>query len=107
MPLHMSLPKNSNSPSWLAQPVPDGGVRKRLHTDPKVQNGYMLAIDKLVPDEECAQVRSELRQYISEHGVFGTLHTTKDRERLNHIHWWNMYGNGATYLHKLVVRVLQ
>ena len=27
------------SPSWLAQPAPGGGVRKRPHTDPKVQNG--------------------------------------------------------------------
>ena len=95
------------SPSCLAQPAPRGGVRKRPHTDLEVQNGYMLALDKLVLDEEeCAQVRSELSQYISEHGVFGTLHATKDRERLNPIRWWNMYGSGATYLHKLVVRVL-
>ena len=35
------------------------------HTDSEVQNGYMLALDKLVPDEEeCAQVQSELSQYI-------------------------------------------
>ena len=73
------------SPSWLTQPAPGGGVRKRPHIDPKVQNGYMLALDKLVPDEECAQVRSELSQYIREHGVFGTLHATKDRERLDPI----------------------
>ena len=56
--------------------------------------------------EESAQVRSELSQYISEDGVFGTLHATKDRERLNPIRWCNRYGSGATYLHKLVVRVL-
>ena len=49
------------------------------HTNPEVQNGYMLALDKLVLDEEeCAQVRSELSKYISEHGVFGNLHATKD-----------------------------
>ena len=67
----------------------------------------MLALDKLAPDEEeCAQVRSELSQYISEHGVFGTLHATKDQERLDPIRWWNMYGSGATYLHKLAARVL-
>ena len=83
MPLHMSLvltPKYY-SPSWLVQPTFGGVVKKRPHIDPEVQNGYMLALDKLVPDEEeCAQVRSELSQYISEHGVFGTLHATKDRE---------------------------
>ena len=43
------------SPSWLAQLAPGGGVRKRPHIDPKVQNEYMLALDKLVHDEEeCA-----------------------------------------------------
>ena len=57
----------------MAQPALGGGVRKRPHTDPEMQNGYMLALDKLVPnEEECAQVRSELSQYISERGVFGT-----------------------------------
>jgi hypothetical protein len=67
----------------------------------------MLALDKLVPDEEeCAQVRSELSKYISEHGVFGNLHATKDRDRLGAIEWWNMYGSLAKTLHKLVVKVL-
>jgi hypothetical protein len=46
----------------------------------------MLALDKLVPDdEECAQVQSELSKYISEHGVFANLHATKDQDRLNPI----------------------
>jgi hypothetical protein len=95
------------SPSWLAQPTPGGGVRRKPHTDPEVQNGYMLALDKLVPEEEeCAQVRSELSKYISEHGVFGNLHATKDQDRLSSIEWWNMYGSSTTYLHKLAVRVL-
>jgi hypothetical protein len=67
----------------------------------------MQALDKLVPDEEeCAQVRSELSEYISEHGAFGSLYATKDRDRLDPIRWWNMHGSGATYLHKLAVRVL-
>ena len=67
----------------------------------------MLALDKLVLDEEeCAQVWSELNQYISEQGFFGTLHATKYWERLNPIRWWNVYGSGATYLHKLAVKVL-
>ena len=55
------------SPSWLAQPTPGGGVKKRPHTHPEVQNGYMLALDKLVPDEEeCTQVRNKLSKYINE-----------------------------------------
>jgi hypothetical protein len=67
----------------------------------------MLALDKLVPDEEeCAQVRSELRKYISEHEVFGNLHATKDRDKLGAIEWCNMYGSPAKNFHKLVVKVL-
>jgi hypothetical protein len=31
------------SPSWLAQPALWGGVRRKPHTDPEVQNGYILA----------------------------------------------------------------
>jgi hypothetical protein len=53
---HLFTPKYY-SPSWLAQPTPRGGVRRKPHMDPEVQNGYMLALDKLVLDEEeCAQV---------------------------------------------------
>jgi hypothetical protein len=45
------------SPYWLAQPTPGGGVRRKPHTDLEVQNGYMLAMKKLVlEEEECAQV---------------------------------------------------
>ena len=70
VPLHalayVLTPKYYSS-SWLAQPAPGGGERRKPHTDPEVQNGYMLALDKLVPDEEeCAQVRTELSKYISE-----------------------------------------
>jgi hypothetical protein len=68
---------------------------------------YMLALDRLVPDEEeCAQVQSQSRKYIIEHGVFANLHATKDRDTLNHSKWWNMYGSSTTHLHKLAVRVL-
>ena len=86
MPLHMSLSQNI----ILHLGWPNLHLVVELgkdHTDPEVQNGYMLALDKLVLDEERAQVRSELSQYISEHGVFGTFHATKDRERLNPICW--------------------
>ena len=95
------------SPSWLAQLAPRGAVKRKPRTDPKVQNGYMLALYKLVPnEEECAQVRSELSQYINEHGVFGNLHTTKDQDRMSPIEWRNMYCSSTTYLHKLAMRVL-
>jgi hypothetical protein len=112
VPLHalayVLTPKYYSS-SWLAQPTPESGERRKPHTDPKVQNGYMLALNKLVPDEEecsSAQVRSELSKYISEHGVFGNLHATKDRDMLGGIEWWNMFGSPAKTLHKLVVKVL-
>jgi hypothetical protein len=110
VPLHaleyVLTPKYYSS-SWLTQPAPGGGERRKPHTDPEVQNGYMLTLDKLVPDEdECAQVRSVLSKYISEHGVFGNLHANKDRDRLGVIEWWNMYGSLAKNLHKLAVNVL-
>jgi hypothetical protein len=47
-----------------------------------------------------------LSKYISEHGVFGNLHATKDRDRLGAIEWWNMYGSSAKTLHKFAVKVL-
>jgi hypothetical protein len=110
VPLHalayVLTPKYYSS-SWLAQPTPGGGERRKPHIDLEVQNGYMLALDKLVHDEEeCAQVRSELSKYISEHGVFGNLRATKDRDMMGSIEWWNMYGSYANNLHKLAVKVL-
>jgi hypothetical protein len=100
VPLHALayvLTQKYYSSSWLAQPTPGGGVRRKPHTNSEVQNGYMLAFDKLVPEEEeCFQVRSKLSKYINEHGVFGNLHATKDRDRLDSIEWWNMYGSSTT-----------
>ena len=37
------------SPSWLDQPAPGGGVKIKPHIDLEVQEGYMKALDKLVP----------------------------------------------------------
>ena len=64
VPLHVLayvLTPEYYSPSWLAKLAFGGGVRRKPHTDPEVQVGYMAAIDKLVPnEEECALLRSEL-----------------------------------------------
>jgi len=95
------------SPSWLAKPAPGGADRRKPHTDPEVQVGYMAAIDKLVPDEEeCAMLHSELSKYLSEIGSFGTLHAIKDRDRAPPLEWWNMYGSTCPRLYKLAIRVL-
>ena len=84
-----------------------GGVKRKPHTDPEVQVGYMVAIDKLVPDEEeCAVLRSELSKYLSDIGPFGTLHARKDRDRAPPIELWNMYGSSCPHLHKLAAKVL-
>ena len=69
VPLHalayILMPKYY-SPSWLGQPAPGGGVRIKPHTDLEVQEGYMKALDKLVPDrEECANLHLELGRYFS------------------------------------------
>ena len=67
------------SPSSLAKLTPGGGARKKLYTDPKVQNGYMVALDKQVlEEEECAILHGELSKYLSQHGVFANLHANKD-----------------------------
>ena len=34
----------------MAQLAPGGAVRRKPLIDPEVQNGYVLALDKLVPD---------------------------------------------------------
>lgn len=70
-----------------------------------VSSGH--ALEKLVPDEEeSALVCGELSKYLSQHGGFANFHATKDRDSLNLIKWWNMYGSLTTHLHKLAVRVL-
>ena len=95
------------SPFWLAKPAPGGGVRRKPHTYPEVQVGYMAAIDKLVPDEEeCALLRSELSKYLGDTGQFGALHARKDRDRAPPIEWWNMYASSCPRLHKLATKVL-
>jgi hypothetical protein len=54
MPWHMSLLQNIIL--HLGWPNQHLGVRRKPHIDPEVKNGYMLAFDKLVPDEEeCAK----------------------------------------------------
>ena len=81
------------SPSWLGQPAPGGGVRIKPHTDPEVQQGYMKALDKLVPDrEECAALCLELGKYFSCTGNFGSFHAMEDRDRFDALTWWEAYG---------------
>ena len=82
VPLHalayVLTPKYYSS-SWLAKPAPRGRVRRKPHIDLEVQAGYMQAIDKLVPDEEDSAILCvELRKYLSQHGVFASLHANKD-----------------------------
>jgi hypothetical protein len=44
--------------SSLSSPTPSGGSKKIPHQDQKVQAGYMKALEKLIPDEECDNVIS-------------------------------------------------
>ena len=71
------------SPSWLGQLAPGGGVRIKPHTNLEVQEEYMKALDKLVPDrEECANLRLELGRYFSCTGLFGSLHAMEDKSQV-------------------------
>ena len=76
------------------------------HTDPKLQEGYMKALDKLVPDrEECARLHLELGKYFSCTGNFGSFHAMEDRDRFDAPTWWEAYGDMGL-LPKLAKKVL-
>ena len=53
----------------------------------------MKALDKLVPDKECANLRLELGRYFSCIGLFGSLHAMEDKDKFNAFTWWEAYGN--------------
>jgi hypothetical protein len=57
-----------------------GGAKRKPHQDPKVQSGYIQALDKMYPDvEECDSIRQKLSQYISGTGAFGSNAAHRDR----------------------------
>lgn len=92
--------------SWLQIAAPGGGVREKPHQDPEVQDGYMQALDKLYPDEECDIIRRQLSRYISGNGAFGTNHANRDRGNLPSLEWWDMHGSAAPQLQHLATWVL-
>jgi hypothetical protein len=92
--------------SWLSSPTPSVGSKKKPHPDPEVQVGYTKALEKLVPDEECDNIRRQLSQYILSNGVFGTNLAIRDRGNLNSLEWWNMHGGATPQLQRLATRVL-
>ena len=109
VPLHalayILMPKYY-SPSWLGQPAHGGGVRIKPHTDLEVQEGYMKALDKLVPvRDECARLRLELGKYFSCTANFGSFHAMEDRDRFDALTWWEAYG-GMGFLPKLAKKFL-
>jgi hypothetical protein len=81
--------------SWLSSPATGGGSKKKPNQDPKVQNGYMTVLEKMVLDEECDTIWRQLSQYILSHGAFGTNLAIRDRGNLNSLEWWNMHGRVA------------
>ena len=61
----------------------------------------MTTLDKLVVDRvECARLRLELGKYFTSTRVFGSLHAMEDRDRLDAVTWWDMYGS-----HKLLAKL--
>eukprot|EP00253_Pinus_taeda_P010553 PITA_10553 len=88
------------------KPAPGGGVKAKPHIVLEVQNGYMIALDNLVPDgEECARLRLELGRCFTSTGVFGSLHAMEDRERFDVVTWWDTYGIQGP-LEKMAKKVL-
>jgi len=82
--------------SWFSSPTPGGGSKKKPHQDLEVQNGYMKALEKMVPDEEERDtIQRQLSQYILSHGAFGMNLAIRDRGNLNYLEWWNMHGDST------------
>ena len=70
-------------------------------------NGLIDAIEKLHPDPTIAGlVRSQLRAYRLEEGLFGTQSTKYDRSRSDPVLWWDFYGPEAPELQTFAIRIL-
>eukprot|EP00253_Pinus_taeda_P024244 PITA_24244 len=77
------------------------------HRDEDVMNGLIQAIEKLNPDPELAGlVRSQLRTYKLEEGLFGTQSTKYDRTRSDWVVWWEFYGLGTPQLQNFAIHIL-
>jgi hypothetical protein len=77
------------------------------HQDEEVMSGLYETIDKLNPDPSIAAlVRSQLRAYRAEEGIFGTKAAKYDRVISAPAVWWDFYGSGAPELQKFAIRIL-
>jgi hypothetical protein len=77
------------------------------HQDDEVMSGLYEAIDKLLPDPSIAySVRSQLRAYRLQEGVFGTKSAKYDRTKVVGAIWWEFYGSGTLELQNFAIRVL-
>ena len=84
-----------------------GGSRRKPHLDPEVLEKYMIALDRLVPDEEESHsVPKQLSNYTLSTGPFASMHAIKDRDSFSSIEWWNMHGGATPLLHTFALRVL-
>jgi hypothetical protein len=77
------------------------------HRDEEIMNGLIQSIEKLNPDPEIAGlIRSQLRAYRLEEGLFGTQSAKYDRSRSDPAVWWEFYGSGAPELQNFAIRIL-
>lgn len=94
-------------PSWISTLAPGGGSRGKPHQDREVHKKYMIALSKLVLDEEePAMVQRKLSNYMPNTGPFGSMHAIRDRETFSSLEWWNMHGGATPLLQTLALRVL-
>jgi hypothetical protein len=92
--------------SWLSSLTPSGRSKKRPHQGQEVQVGYMKALEKFIPNEECDNVRRQLSHYILNNGAFETNHAIRDRGNMSSLEWWNMHGGATQQLQRLATQVL-
>jgi hypothetical protein len=77
------------------------------HQDEEVMSGLYETIDKLNPDPSIAAlVRSQLKAYRVEEGIFGTKAAKYDRVISAPAVWWDFYGSGAPELQKFAIHIL-
>lgn len=77
------------------------------HRDEEVMSGLIQAIEKLNPDPEIAgSIRSQLRAYRLEGGLFGTQSAKYDRSRSDPAVWWEFMVLGAPELQNFAIRIL-
>ena len=77
------------------------------HQDEEVMSGLYKAVDRMHPNESIATlIRSQIRAYKLQEGLFGTIATKRDKSLAAPTVWWEFNASGAPELQKFAIRIL-